>query len=165
MVEDWQSIISNERIAKMAITPHEGNANKQKNPLVISLLGGYRGPGSNARESTEESMRYPSELFRGFALGTLLGLLPIAAIWLFLEGQAKVPALIQAASQPGMPGFWLFWMVAGLLTAFLVTGGFVLAVWIPARMPLPSPSIQGSGKVIPATGHKEEETGEDKQEE
>jgi hypothetical protein len=150
----------------MAATSQDDKSIERKNPLVVSLLGGFRGPGRNARESTEESMRYPSELFRGFALGALLGLLPIAAIWLSLQGQGRVPALIQAATQPGTPGFWLFWMAAGLLTAFLVTGGFVLAVLITASVPSPAPSVQVSRKAIPATGHKkEEETSEDEQQE
>jgi hypothetical protein len=144
-------------------TTHKDKALEQRNPLLASLWGGYRDPDRRGRESTEESLRYPSELFWGFALGVLLGLLPIAAIRLFHDGRGWLPSALHAAAQPGTAGFWLFWIAAGLVTALLVTGGFVMAVLIPTRVP--APYIQVRGKAIPATGQKEEESGEDDREE
>lgn len=134
--------------------PDRPRTGQQPNPMISSLLGGFRQSGRNQRETTEESMRYPPEILLGFAVGSLLAVLLIAAaLWLFR--MSFFEPVTRAIFQPGTIGFWLFWIAAGLLTALLVTGAFMLFAGMQAREVIwkPWPVIH----VIPATGENEEE--------
>lgn len=106
-----------------------------------------------------DDLRYPAEVITGLALGCLAAAALLAVVF-WLLSKPEMAGLRSSIADPSSPAFFAAWIGVGLLTALLVTAGFVLSArfyrWRESRL-IQARAAQAHPGFLPVTGEDQDE--------